>query len=140
MVDAIDEWLYVTETRPKHFRRAGRAMRRLPRILFSVALMGTVLQTPAAAQAAPTGHMPSASDDYVTEGPGPGRFPLVEHRAAAPIVVSTSDYAGVIRVADDLQSDVAKVTGVTPGLTHDTIPNARDVVIIGTVGKSTLID
>src|SRR6185437_675360 len=112
-------------------------MRRLPRILLSMALIATVLQVPAAAEAS---QPPSRSDDYVSDRPGPGRFPLVEHRAAAPIVVSASDYAGVIRVADDLQSDVAKITGVTPGLTHDTVPQSRDVVIIGTVGKSTLID
>ena len=110
-------------------------MRRLPRVLLSVAVTATVLQVPVAAQA---GQPPS--DDYVSSRPAPGRFPLVEHGVAAPIVVSASDFAGVIRVADDLQSDIAKVTGVTPSLTHDTIPNRRDIVLVGTIGKSTLID
>src|SRR4051794_23073449 len=117
-------------------------MRRLPQILLSVALTATVLQVPIAAQAgpAPGGDGVNASEDYVATQGGPGRFPLVEHGVAAPIVVSASDFAGVIRVADDLQSDIAKVTGVTPGVTHDTIPNRRDIVLIGTIGKSTLID
>jgi hypothetical protein len=117
-------------------------MRRLPQILLSVALTAIVLQVPIAAQAgpAPGGDGVNASEDYVATQGGPGRFPLVEHGVAAPIVVSASDFAGVIRVADDLQSDIAKVTGVTPGVTHDTIPNRRDIVLIGTIGTSTLID
>jgi hypothetical protein len=77
---------------------------------------------------------------YVAERPGPGRFPLVAGGRAAPIVVSASDHAGVIRVVDDLQSDVKKATGVQPAVTHDSIPAGRDPVIVGTIGKSTLID
>ncbi|HEV7961416.1 MAG TPA: glycosyl hydrolase 115 family protein [Actinoplanes sp.] len=103
---------------------------------------------------------PSAGSpaDYVSTRPGPGRFPLVaepiargvqsrsEHPVqsaagrAAPLVVSASDHAGVIRVVDDLQADIAKVTGVEPVVAHDRIPTGRDPVIVGTIGKSTLID
>src|SRR5689334_8903528 len=126
----------------KHRRNSfewSAPMSRLPRILLSVTLTATVLQVPVAAQA---GHAPGGppGDNYVATDRGPGRFPLVEHGVAAPIVVSASDFAGVIRVADDLQSDITKVTGVTPGLTHDTVPDRRDVVLVGTIGKSTLID
>ncbi|MBL7258958.1 glycosyl hydrolase 115 family protein [Paractinoplanes lichenicola] len=80
------------------------------------------------------GHKPSAG--YVSTTNGPGRFPL----AGAPIVVSKDDYAGVIRVVDDLQSDLKKVTGVEPAVGHDTIPAGRDPIIVGTIGKSPLID
>jgi hypothetical protein len=79
-------------------------------------------------------------DGYVAERPGPGRFPVVAGRTAAPIVVSASDHAGVIRVVDDLQGDIKNVTGVQPVVTHDSIPAGRDPVIVGTIGKSTLID
>jgi hypothetical protein len=91
---------------------------------------------PAAAPAAAAG--PSA--DYVSTRPGPGRFPLVAHGVAAPIVVSASDWAGVIRVADDLQTDVTGVTGVRPVVAHDTVPAGSTPVIVGTIGKSTLVD
>ena len=73
---------------------------------------------------------------YVSTENGPGRFPL----RGAPIVVSKDDFAGVIRVADDLQTDLGKVTGVKPAVGHDTIPAGRDPVIVGTIGKSPLID
>jgi hypothetical protein len=81
-----------------------------------------------------------SSPDYVAERGGHGRFPVVADGRAAPLVVSASDFAGVIRVVDDLQSDLTKVTGVQPVVGHDRIPAGRDPVIVGTIGKSTLID
>jgi hypothetical protein len=56
--------------------------------------------------------------------------------AAAAIRVDASDWPGVLRAAHDLQADVDRVTGVTPG--WDT--SVRRMVLIGTVGKSPLID
>lgn len=74
--------------------------------------------------------------NYITTKAGPGRFPLV----GAPLVVSKDDHAGVIRVVDDLRADLKKVTGVEPALGHDDIPAGADPVIVGTIGKSPLID
>jgi glycosyl hydrolase family 115 (putative glucuronidase)/glycosyl hydrolase family 115 len=99
-----------------------------------------VAVAPAAATGHGTGHGTGHVAGYVAERPGPGRFPVVAGRTAAPIVVSASDFAGVIRVADDLQSDLQKATGVRPLVSHDAIPAGRDPVIVGTIGKSTLID
>lgn len=54
--------------------------------------------------------------------------------------VDESDYAGVRRVAKNLQADIAQVTGAEPDLrTGDAAP-APTVVLIGTLGKSRLID
>ncbi|WP_240670333.1 glycosyl hydrolase 115 family protein [Actinoplanes solisilvae] len=92
-----------------------------------------------AAGAAPPASSPTVGK-YVSTQPGPGRFPLVAGGKAAPIVVSAADYAGVIRVVDDLRSDLKKVTGVEPVVGHDTVPAGRDPVIVGTIGKSPLID
>ena len=75
-------------------------------------------------------------DSYVSTKPGRDRFPLV----GAPLVVSAGDHAGVIRVVDDLQADIAAVTGVKPAVGHDKVPGGRDPVLIGTIGKSPLID
>ena len=91
---------------------------------------------PVSAQAAD----PVERGSYVSASPGSGRFPLVAGGRAAPLVVSAADYAGVIRVVDDLQSDLAAVTGVRPPVGHDTLPAGRDPVLIGTIGKSPLID
>jgi hypothetical protein len=81
-----------------------------------------------------------ATDSYVSPTAAPGRFPLFVGALAAPIVVSTGDYAGVIRAARDLRADIGRVSGNEPALTSDTPPNARSVILIGTVGKSAVID
>jgi hypothetical protein len=105
----------------------------------ALALLGPLLVAPAALAGAAVVTSASAGG-YVSQLPGPGRFTLVAGGQAAPIVVSAADYAGVIRVADDLRSDVGKVTGVAPTVGHDAVPDGRDPVIIGTIGKSPLID
>ncbi|MEV4708986.1 glycosyl hydrolase 115 family protein [Actinoplanes sp. NPDC049316] len=102
------------------------------------ALLLPVLAVPSAAAAA----KPAADDlgGYVSTHPGPGRFPIADRGRVASIVVSAGDHAGVIRVADDLQTDLEKVTGVRPAVGHDTLPTGRDPIILGTLGKSPLID
>jgi hypothetical protein len=78
---------------------------------------------------------------YIVGVPGPGRFPIVAAGRAAPIVVSGQDHPGVVRVAGDLRTDIAKVTGVQPALSADRVPAAaREIVLIGTIGRSPLID
>ncbi|AGL17375.1 glycosyl hydrolase 115 family protein [Actinoplanes sp. N902-109] len=82
----------------------------------------------------------AAADDYVATAPGAGRFPVVAGGTAAPLVVSTADHAGVLRVVDDLQSDLAAATGTRPRVLHDDHPAGRELVLVGTIGKSPLID
>jgi hypothetical protein len=77
---------------------------------------------------------------YLAKTPGPGRFPLVAGGTAAPLVVSSGDHPGVMRVVNDLQADIAAVTGVQPAVSVDTVPAGDEVVLIGTIGKSPLID
>ncbi|MFD3584894.1 glycosyl hydrolase 115 family protein [Streptomyces sp. NPDC058683] len=60
-----------------------------------------------------------------------GAFSLV----GAPVVVSAQEHPGVVRVAGDLRADIERVTGVRPGSTV-----ARHVVLVGTIGRSPLID
>ena len=68
--------------------------------------------------------------------PHPGAFALVENGSAAAVRVDAADWPGVQRAAHDLQADVNRVTGVTPA--WDT--TAHKMVLIGTVGKSPLIE
>jgi hypothetical protein len=70
-----------------------------------------------------------------------GSFAIVRSGVAAPIYADASDHAGAIRAAKDLDTDIARVTGITPTLAHDTgALRSGTIIIIGTIGKSPLID
>ncbi len=70
---------------------------------------------------------------------GEGNVALVANGRATPIYIDGNDHAGVLRAAGDLQADVARVGALKPALRKDA-PSGGDVVIVGTVGKSALID
>ena len=69
-------------------------------------------------------------------------FCLADNGKAATIAVDANDWKGVLRAANDLCEDVNRVTGVTPTLlTASKLPKGEGIhVIIGTIGKSKLID
>src|SRR4051812_7005129 len=77
---------------------------------------------------------------YVANTGAAGSFPLVQGQQAATIYVNSSDWPGVVRAAGDLKADVERVTNRKPALTGDSNGLARNMVIIGTVGKSPVID
>jgi hypothetical protein len=78
---------------------------------------------------------------YISFTPAPGAFALVAGGHAVPLVVSADDFPGVVRVAGDLQADIERVTGRRPQLTKDTPPaGQREITVIGTIGRSPLID
>ena len=77
---------------------------------------------------------------YVSTHRGADRFPLVAEQQAAPLVISSSDYLGVATIAGHLQADIFNVTGITASVVVDEIPESQQVVLIGTLGKSPLID
>ena len=98
---------------------------------------------PAAAPAhsAPAQSSPTVvPESYVAPNAGPGRFPLAVNGRVAPLYVSDADFPGVARAARDLQADLGRVTGTEPTLATDTVPGAHTSVIIGTIGRSPLID
>lgn len=47
---------------------------------------------------------------------------------------------GVLRVVGHLQNDIKTVTGVFPTLYKDSFEDSDFVIIIGTLGKNTIID
>ena len=83
---------------------------------------------------------PKQSSSYVTTTSTPGGFALASGGRAAPIYVSGKDFAGVVRVANDLRADVERVTGTAPRVVADSSPSGQQVVIVGTLGKSPIID
>jgi len=65
---------------------------------------------------------------------------LVESGRAAQLIVDGADYPGVRRAAADLQTDIERVSGVKPALIESGKASAAEVVLIGTIGKSAIID
>jgi hypothetical protein len=65
---------------------------------------------------------------------------MAHNGQAARLYVDAADYAGVLRAAGDLQGDIARVSAAKPVLSKDGKPAGADVIIIGTIGKSALID
>ncbi len=72
--------------------------------------------------------------------PSRGSFSIVQQKVAATLYVDADDYAGVLRAAGDLSTDIARVTDCTPPLTHDRSGLGKHAIIAGTIGNSRLID
>src|SRR4051794_17975058 len=79
-------------------------------------------------------------EPYVSSTKGPGRFALSADGKSAPLLASAEEYPGVLRVLGSFQADVARVTKVQPTLAIDRVPEARAIVLAGTLGKSPLVD
>ena len=79
-------------------------------------------------------------DQYVDCTFSKGSFALAQKDYVAVIYVDSNDYPGVIRAANDLQADINRVTSHTPMVTHDETAPGKNVVIIGAIGKSQIID
>ncbi len=79
-------------------------------------------------------------DTYISNTAGPGRFALSSMGQSAPLVASPDDYSGVIRVMNILGEDIARVTGSEPQIVTGAVPETERAVLIGTIGKSPLIE
>ena len=79
-------------------------------------------------------------EKYVDCTLGEGSFPLAQKDELATIYVDLNDYAGIVRAANDLQADIARVTGRTATVGHEETALGKNAVIIGTIGKSQIID
>ena len=77
---------------------------------------------------------------YVGNVQSEGNFPLAQKDKLALLYVDEQDYAGVIRAVKDLQADIQRVTNRTPAITSSKSELANNTVIIGTIGKSPVID
>lgn len=69
-----------------------------------------------------------------------GAVTLAHNGKAARLYVDPADYSGVLRAAADLQADIGRVSAARPTVSKDGKPAGADGVIIGTIGKSALID
>ena len=77
---------------------------------------------------------------YVETAPSKNSFPVVETNNAANLIVDANDFPGVLIAANNLQSDISRVTGVVPVVLHDESNPGANPILIGTIGKSEIID
>jgi alpha-glucuronidase len=67
-------------------------------------------------------------------------FAIVQDNLATPIWVDGNDFPGVLRAVNDLQKDLFRVTGRTPAISRATNAPGTNLIIIGTIGKNSVID
>lgn len=80
------------------------------------------------------------SGDYIHAKPVAGDFPLVSEQSVADIFVASDDWKVAQIAASDLVADIERVTGRKPFLKHTTEGLSEHVVLVGTLGKSPVID
>lgn len=79
------------------------------------------------------------SESIISEVKLKDAYPLVSDKQASVLWFDADDHKGVIRAIADLQSDIEKVTDCKPEKTSQ-IPDTKHAVIVGTLGKSKLVD
>lgn len=77
--------------------------------------------------------------DYIQHTAEKGTFQIAKKGSSAKIIVDPDDWKGVIRAANDLGNDIHKVTDIASPVITDT-KLLSGAIIVGTVGKSKLID
>jgi len=106
------------------------------RLATLLALLVAAAPSWAVAQAAP----PGEAAPWIAFRAGPGRFPVAAGGRSAPLAVDSSDWPGVIRAVRDLARDIGRVTGREPGVAVGALPAAREVVVVGTLGRGGRVD
>ena len=77
---------------------------------------------------------------YVTATPSPDGFTLARAGTAATLYVDPADDPGVLHAARELQADIRHASGALAALQTSKQPPRGDVVLIGTIGRSRVID
>lgn len=79
----------------------------------------------------------------VTFEPAPSTFVVASGGTAAPILLSSDEWPGVQRAAQDFATDIHRLTGIKPTVSNISASNPPPSslpIIIGTLGKSSLIN
>jgi len=80
------------------------------------------------------------SEKYIENVYSESGFKLAYNSKVADIYVSNNDYKGVIRAVKTFCEDVNKVTNILPEIKNDINSVSKNTVIIGTIGKSDVVD
>ncbi len=81
-----------------------------------------------------------SSSSFLTTSSREGVFPIVRNGTPSDILISASDYEGIPKLAGLFQKDLGYVSGKKPKLHVDGNPKARNLIIAGSLGKSSIID
>lgn len=71
---------------------------------------------------------------------GSGGVMVADGKRAAAIVVGANEHEGVVLAARDLQRDITSVSGKTPQWKVDAGAGTTDAIIVGTLGRNSIID
>jgi Glycosyl hydrolase family 115/Gylcosyl hydrolase family 115 C-terminal domain len=104
------------------------------------ALNKTILLVVIVLFSSPVHALTIGEERYVDGSYHTGDFRLVDRGTAAPIYVDSKDYVGVVRAVGDLQKDIERVTNCTATINHEGKSLGSSAIIIGTIGKSEIID
>jgi hypothetical protein len=77
---------------------------------------------------------------YIETEYNPRNFVIVHAKQRTPIYVDADDVPGVVRAVHDLQKDIERVTGGSPALATSWQTAGPNLILIGTLGKSAIID
>lgn len=83
---------------------------------------------------------PFPESSYLTTNEGPERFALVNNGTPSSILVSESDYTGVLKMAKLFQKDLTRVSGKEAELIIGEKNKSDNLIIVGTLGKNNIID
>ncbi len=92
------------------------------------------------AKAGPVSSRPDLIPLQLTENPKPGDFALAANGRAADLYVALDDFKVARIAADCFGTDIERVTGIKPKIKSNPRELSGDVVLIGTIGKSAVID
>ncbi len=98
--------------------------------LLAVALLALLPLTSLAASLTVDFNNPPATDVWL----------LAHGQTAVPLLVETNSPPAVLRAANDLAQDIARVTGKSPTVENTPAATSANLVIIGTLGQSPLLD
>jgi len=81
-----------------------------------------------------------SADLAMTDSPAGDDFILASDKTAGAIFVGTNEERAVLRATEDLAEDFARATGVKPEIEDQFSPDKNIRVIVGTIGKSEIVD
>lgn len=80
------------------------------------------------------------NEDYISFSKHNDMFPIAEDGRVAPIVADANDYPGLMKVLGYFKEDVKNITTVEPKIILGDLPQAKEIILVGTLGKSKWID
>ncbi|HEY1113906.1 MAG TPA: glycosyl hydrolase 115 family protein [Chitinophagaceae bacterium] len=80
-----------------------------------------------------------SAQDLISDKASAGSFPIVSAAGATSLYVDKTDHTVVQKTVVLLQQDILAVSGKKPGIYHS-VPKGKEIILIGTLGKSQWID